>query len=238
MELFNTAGVTKTGEIVVSQAFESLLININISVSALTTETIYIEKRRKGTPERITKQSMPLADFICATTYGQLAIPSTSKYPTSVLCRLTNGGNLFLGTDEELVISLDGLVIDNTYSLYSLETPVNASHRVDFESKIIRSDVRSDKLPVADFDLIIMQRNADVTKYYVKFDSGAQITLLPEELDGMLCNVDSIFQIEKDGAVTTQPNTIVWPVVGVQSIEIDKKVGSSINVYLRAYKQL
>nr|WP_314896780.1 hypothetical protein [uncultured Flavobacterium sp.] len=239
MKIKSITGVAKSEEITVTKSIGSLILAIDgLALYGLTTEKISIYIERGNGSNVILANKVLLIDFILASTFGGEATQSDGTYETIAVCELALDGGIFLAEKESIKIVLEDLDALKTYDIYGVEEPTLSNRLYHFEQKTVASEEFSKKVDVAGFDLAIMTVSATVSDVSYKFENGQIVKYLPFELQSLSRDIDpiqAIHGVEVNQGLSTR---VSLPLLGVDSIEINKAQGAVINFVVRTVKNV
>lgn len=223
--------------LVVSKGFESLLFVTNVAYENLANEKISIKIQRKsGNIDIFEGGSIELKRFLQMCSTGQGAITQTAAGMVSIICDITPMGNIPLGQNEEIQITLTGLDSTKIYQLSTIEAPFDAVELYQYSKKIMNAATLKDDFIVTDCDVVLLENSADVGEIRLDYADPAykQTVHTLDELEAVYRQGDPISQISSTGSVKTM-FTDYYVVVtnGVKRLEINKVEGSLYRVYLR-----
>lgn len=236
MEIFNSQGknITKSGSLLVTKAFGSLLVSSSLDVEALTTEQIKVEVERKSGNLEITKGFMSLADFIYLTTFNDDAITSNPAYKTLALCEVAEDGAIFLEEKDVIKVELQGLKTAETYVLNTIEEPQITEKVLSFENKSMASDDKDKTFDIEHCDLAVIDNDASIQEVAYTFLNDVVVKYTMHELQCLSRQVDPVAYVRQDG--TTKSGFLAklqLPLFGVKKINVRKNQGSIINLICR-----
>ncbi|RTY69687.1 hypothetical protein [Flavobacterium sp. LB2P53] len=239
MKIKSITGVTKSDEITITKSIGSLIIAVDgLALDALTTEKISVYIERGNGSNVILANKVLLVDFILASTFGGEATQSDSIYETIAVCELAVDGGIFLAEKESIKIVLEDLIALKTYDLYGIEEPTLTNQLYHFEQKTVASEEFSKKVDVLGFDLAIMTVHSSISDLSYKFVNGQIVKYLPFELQSLSRDIDPIQAINGTAVSQGVSSRLSLPLLGVDSIEINKSQGAVINFVVRTVKNV
>lgn len=236
MELFDSTGrgITKSGVLIVTKAFEGLLFTGNLLFSALTTEKVKITIQRHGRNEEVTNGWLLLKDFFLLSAYGDSAIQYDKDGNLSVMCDLTSNGNVPLLDGEEVRIELEGLKTTNDWKLDTSETFVSNTKLFDYEQKIVNADQKQGIFNTDEAHLMVIDAHSSIEEIRFTHFNGAQTTHSLRELQAIARSIDPVAEVKSDGTVGNGfTGRLQFPVSGINIVEINKTPGTAINAFFR-----
>lgn len=239
MEIYKGTGKLKTDELKVSKSIASLILSGSATIATMRNELITLSiERVQGNNVNIA-QNIKLVDFIALSNYGEECIQSAGDLGHIAVCELSPEGAVHLKEGESLKCSLTGLVAANTYQVNSIEDPVLTTDLFMYDRKTIASEEVNKSLDVSGVDLGILNLDASIIDVTFGFANGARVKFSPFELQTLSRGIDPIFTVEKGGTVTQGlTDRTVIPLVGVNSIEIQKTAGVLIELTTRRLDNL
>lgn len=239
MKIKSITAVTKSDEITVTKSIGSLIVAIDgLSLGSLTNEKISVYIERGNGSNVILANKVLLLDFILASTFGGEATQSDSNYETIAVCELSHEGGIFLAEKESIKIILEDLDSTITYDLYGIEEPILTNQLYHFEQKTVASEEFSKKVDVLGFDLAIMTTHTSISDLSYRFTNGQIVKYLPFELQSLSRDIDPIQAINGTDVLQGVSNRLSLPLLGVDSIEINKSQGQVINFVVRTIKNV
>ena len=239
MKIKSITGVTKSEEITVTKSIGSLILAIdNLPLEGLTTEKISVYIERSNGSNVILANKVLLVDFILASTFGSESTQSDDNYNVIAVCELAHEGGIFLAEKESIKIVLEDLIVANAYDLYGVEEPTQSNNLYHFEQKTVSSEDFSKKVDVYGYDLAIMTVHASVSDLSYRFNNGQVIKYLPFELQTLSRDIDPIQAIDGNEVLQGVSTRLSLPLLGVESIEVNKSQGAVINFVVRSIKNV
>lgn len=237
MEIYKGTGKTTTGTILLTKSISSLVIGSSLEFLKLNTETIRLEiERANGSNFEITKGTMSLRDFILATTYGADAIVSSTQFnfKTVAVCEFTTNGAVHLFEKDVIKITLNGLDAAATYVINGIEEPETSTEVYQFEHKSMGSDDTNKDFNVSGYDVLVLDKSADIEEINYRFENGQVVKYTMFELEAMSKQIDPVAYVQQDGLVASGfDSKIQLPLFAVNNINIRKTQGSVVNLILR-----
>lgn len=235
MQIYNESNKTKTGQILVTKSIGALIIASSLAFEALTNEQIKVEiERSNGSNFEITKGFMSLKDFILLTTYGDDAVTHGETYAFTAVCELSDNGSIHLSEKDVIRIEMQGLKTAQTYVINGIEEPITSFEIVSFEQKSMGAEETNKVFQVTGNDICVLDKDASIEEIAYGFDNGQTIKYTLFELSVLSRSVDPIAHIKPDGTVEScYSDKLQLPLLGVDTIEIRKSQGSTINLMLR-----
>lgn len=238
MEIYKGTGKTTTGTILLTKGISAFVVGSTVAFEALTTETIRVEiERANGSNFEITKGTMSLADFILATTYGEDAITSNSVrgYKTIAVCEISAHGAVHLFEKDVIKVTLAGLKSAETYVLNGIEEPETGTEVYSFERKSMAPDDTNKDFIVSGFDILVLDKSADIEEVNYTFENGRTVKYTMFELEALSSSVDPVAYVQDNGQVTASySKKIQLPLLAVDNINIRKVQGTEVvNLILR-----
>lgn len=236
MEIFNSQGknVTKSGVLLQTKSFSSLLFSCSLALESLTTEQIKVEVERKTGNLEITKGFMPLLDFILLTTFNDDAVTSDANYKTLAVCEIAEDGYIYLDEKDNIKVELQGLKTAETYVLNTIEEPQASDKVLFFENKSMGSDDKDKNFEIEHCDLALLDNSNDITEVAYTFMNDAVVKYTLHELRCLSRQVDPVAYIRQDGTTASGfASKVQIPLFGVKSINIRKSQGSIVNLLCR-----
>ncbi|MBB4803903.1 hypothetical protein HNP37_003983 [Flavobacterium nitrogenifigens] len=230
MEIYKGTGKTTTGTILLTKGISAFVIGSSVEFEDLTTETIRVEiERANGSNFEITKGTMSLADFILATTYGEDAITNNvvRGLKTVAVCEISAHGAVHLFEKDVIKVTLAGLVNAETYVLNGIEEPETGTEIYSFERKSMAPDDTNKDFNVAGFDILILDKSADIEEVNYTFENGRTVKYSLFELEAMSASVDPVAYVKNDGKVDSLfSKKIQLPLLAVVNVNIRKSQGA------------
>ena len=230
MEIYNATGKTTSGTILLTKGISSFVVATSVDFEQLVTETIRIEiERANGSNFEITKGTMALSDFILATTYGEDAVTSNADYETIAVCEIIAHGAIHLFEKDVIKVTLGGLVSTEKYVLNGIEEPETGTDVYSFERKSMAPDDTNKDFNVAGFDILILDKSADIEEINYTFENGRTVKYTLFELEAMSASIDPVAHVKSNFTVTSKFNRkIQLPLYAVNNINIRKKSGVAV----------
>ncbi|TJY33386.1 hypothetical protein [Pontimicrobium aquaticum] len=244
MEIYNATAKTKSGELRVTKGIGALLITSSRKVSELVNEkiTVFVE-RQDGNVKILNK--VLLKDFILASTFadGLVAGDTANSVGLSALCEIakfvnmqtgeSSGGAIPLAGDEVIIVELTDLVSAQTYTVNGIEYPQIANAFVSSERKTINSDETVRELIVQHRNVMVLGSKSVLESIDMRFSNGRNVTYTKKEIEAISNDVEGIFGFDIDGTVYSDAgSSLVIPLVEVDSIQIEKTAGTSMELTL------
>lgn len=236
MEIYNETGKTKTNELRVTRPIGALVVSMSQAFEALTNETItaFVERANGNNTELFT--DLPLKALIGVSTAGNPAVFETANGIVA-LCELCEEGSIDLQETESIRIKMDGLKSGVTYTLNGLEYPSLANTAVKVTRKNILAGETERKLDVREQELMLIEGVAFINEMVVTFANGHNCKYVPAELMAISRDFDAVKSIKNTGTVFgvgfDLDSFVTYPLVGVDSIDIKKKSGDEVRLYLK-----
>jgi hypothetical protein len=231
MEIYKASGSTTTGTILLTKGISSFVIGSSVPFEDLSTETIRIEiERANGSNFEITKGTMSLADFILATTYGEDAITSDEErsLQTIAVCEISAHGAVHLFEKDVIKVTLAGLKTTHTYVLNGIEEPETGTEIYSFERKSMAPDDTNKDFNVAGFDILILDKSADIEEVNYTFENGRTVKYTMFELESMSASIDPVAYVADDKVYSRFRKKIQLPLLAVNNVNIRKIAGSDV----------
>lgn len=240
MEILNITGVLKTQELKITKSVASLIIATTKSPDTIVNENITIWIERVNGSNVYICQSAKLIDFLMLTNYGADAIQSTKTgLLTVALCELSKDGAVQLNEGESLKIKMESLTSTATYIINAVEDPLTTNDLYIFDRKTVGSEELIKSIDVTKVDLCVIDMHPTIKEISLKYDNGMLVKHTPFELRTMSRDIDPVFYIADDGAVSQgHSQKISVPLVGVTAIEFVKDAGAVIEITTRTGKNL
>ncbi|SNS02501.1 hypothetical protein [Flavobacterium sp. ov086] len=236
MEIFNSQGknITKSGVLLQTKSFGSLIVSSSLDLEALTTEQIKIEVERKTGNLEITKGFMSLFDFIALTTFNDDAVTADAAYKITAVCEVAEDGAVYLDEKDVIKIELQGLKTAETYVLNTVEEPQVSEKVLSFENKSMSSDDKDKNFEIEHCDLCLLDNSSSITEVAYTFLNENVVKYTLHELRCLSRQVDPVAYVRQDGSVKSAfASKIQLPLFGVKSINIRKEQGSIVNLLCR-----
>ncbi|WP_286968251.1 hypothetical protein [Flavobacterium sp. UBA4854] len=232
MEIYNGKDKTTTGTILLTKGVSAFVVASSRAFEDFTTETIRVEiERANGSNFEITKGTMALTDFILATTYGEDAVTSDSKrtLKTIAVCEIIAHGAIHLFEKDVIKVTLAGLKTTETYVLNGIEEPETGTEVYSFERKSMAPDDTNKDFNVAGFDILILDKSADIEEVNYTFENGRTVKYTMFELEAMSASIDPVAYVKDDGTVASRFNSkIQLPLIAVNNVNIRKVAGTAV----------
>lgn len=239
MKIYDATGVKDTPQIKVTKSVNAIIIATDKQPSELRDETISIFIEKVNQPNFQIATAVPLIDFLMLTNYGSDAIQSDRDFQTVALCELAEDGALTLNEGETLQIKLSGLNEANKYVMYATEDANTVQHTHFIERKTIAQEDTVKTINVENCDLCVIDLDPSVSELTFRYANGNTTRFTPFELKCISRDVDPVFSINREGAVSQgldQKTSI--PLIGVNEIEVVKTPGAMVTVSTRSEKPL
>ena len=237
MKIYQGTGVTETGMILLTKSISTLILATSKTYAELTTETIRVEvERANGSNFEITKGLMFLKDFILATTYGSDAITSdvARSFDMVAVCEICNEGSIHLFEKDVIRVELKGLIAGQTYAIHGIEEPETSTEIYSFEHKSMGSDDTNKDFNVEGYDILVLDKHADIEEVNYTFANGQVVKYSLYELECMSKSIDPVAYVKTDGTVASAfADKIQLPLLAVRNINIRKAQNTVINLILR-----
>ena len=235
MEIYNETAKTKTGELRVTRPIGALIIGMSQNYSALTNETItcFVERANGNNTEICT--DLPLKSFIALSTAGNPAVFEDVDF-TRALCELCEEGSINLQETESIKIKLDGLKSAVTYSIFGLEYPSLANSVALFTRKNILEGETQKRYSVEEQELMIIEGVDEILEMNVAFSNGITCKYVPDELKAISRDFDAVKSVKTGVAGVTSydlPGLVTYPLIAVLNVDIKKKTGQPVTLYLK-----
>lgn len=235
MEIYNGTGKTKTGEIRVTRPIGALVVGMSQPFAALSNETItaYVERANGNNTEILT--DIPLFAFIGASTAGNPAVFETET-DLQALCEICEDGSIDLQETESIKIKLDNLKSAVNYSLFGVEYPQTSNTSVKISRKNILQGETDRRFDVEGQELMLLDGVDTILELTASYVNGYSCKYIPEELKALSRDFDAVKLVRTGVAPQTDfdlPNLITFPLVGVRSIDVKKKDGEKLTIYLK-----
>lgn len=237
MLIYQGTGVTKTQELRVSKPISSILIRTDRALSEMGNETItvWIEKANGSNVEICT--NVPLLDFMLISTFGTSAIFEDAVYPVCGLCELTPEFAIALRENESIKMRLDNLAPTKTYHINGIEEPVTADAVVFFDRKVCLVGETSRKFDVSNYESLCITNHTAISELVLKFDNGQTVRYLQDEFIALSLDTDPVLQVNQSGGGTSLlENRLVFPLFGVEEIEVLKDEATQVVLILKDEK--
>ena len=232
-QIYSLSGRTKSDLIEVSKGFAHLAVGTSLALSEITNETITVYVERKGDTADICRD-MLLIDFMALGTEGQDSIVQMDALKHVACCDLTkNGGNVHLGENEKVKISLSNLKSGATYQLNTLEGPFDDTELQNYTRKTMASESLNQDFDVRGHDLLSLQKDDSISEINFTFDNGRVVPMTLFEAELMHKTIDPIVSIS-DGAVQSGfPTRLIFTLTGIVNVNIRKSTGTLLNFSTR-----
>lgn len=230
MEIYKGTGKTTTGTILLTKGISAFLIGSTVELEKLATETIRVEiERANGSNFEITKGTMSLADFILATTYGEDAITSSAEYNVIAVCEIISHGAIHLFEKDVIKVTLAGLSTTETYVLNGIEEPETGTEVFSFERKSMAPDDTNKDFNVSGFDILVLDKSADIEEINYTFENGRTVKYTMFELEAMSSSIDPVAYVKANGSVSSKfSKKIQLPLLAVNNVNIRKLAGVEV----------
>lgn len=230
MEIYKGTGKTTTGTILLTKGISAFVIGSSVPFENLVTETIRVEiERANGSNFEITKGTMSLADFILATTYGEDAIISSKTFKAIAVCEISAHGAVHLFEKDVIKVTLAGLSATETYVLNGIEEPETGTEIYSFERKSMAPDDTNKDFNVAGFDILVLDKSADIEEVNYTFENGRTVKYTMFELEALSASVDPVAYVKESGNVSSIfERKIQLPLLAVNNINIRKVAGTDV----------
>ncbi|AGO48869.1 structural protein [Cellulophaga phage phi12a:1] len=228
MLVYNETGKTKSGELRITRPISSLLIRTSKKLSELANEkiTIFIEKANGNNVEIATNIS--LVAFMMGGTYGEsgtFQMQLDGSVVNTAMVELSETGSVLLGENESIKILLTDLTSTATYAINGMESPIKGSDIVKYERKVVLTEDVQRKYDVSSHELMILDGVSHIDQAHITYNNGETIKLTSDEIKAVALDVDVLTSIESGAVVTYVNDIIVFPLVGVDAIELFKSNG-------------
>lgn len=235
MKLYEATGVTKTNELRATKPISALLVRMNQALSALTNEVISVWiERTNGNTDLAVK--IPLADFILLSTHGESNTYAQigGIYVCCAICELTPDLAIHLEDNESIKITMDGLKPLVTYSLHGIEEPITGNQIIHFDKKTVLVGETSRKFGVNDYESVCITNYSSVDFITLTYDNGMTQKLERDEFIAISIDTDPVLAIDEGSSITQQDsNRLVFPLVGVEYLEIEKDNAVQVTLILK-----
>ncbi|MEG0849834.1 MAG: hypothetical protein RSF34_06325 [Flavobacterium sp.] len=232
MEIYKASGSTTTGTILLTKGISAFVIGSSVPFEDLSTETIRVEiERANGSNFEITKGTMSLADFILACTYGEDAITAdeSRSLKTIAVCEISAHGAVHLFEKDVIKVTLAGLKSAQTYVLNGIEEPETGTEIYSFERKSMAPDDTNKDFNVAGFDILILDKSADIEEVNYTFENGRTVKYTMFELEAMSASIDPVAYVNESGNVASRfAKKIQLPLLAVNNVNIRKIAGRDV----------
>ncbi len=225
------------GMVVISKGFESLLLETNVPFESIANEKIAIRLQRKsGNLDLFEGGTIELNRLIqmCSTKQG--AISYNAQGLLSIVLDLTPIGNIPLGSNEEIQITLTSLDSTKNYKLSTIEAPFDAVELYHYSKKILNAATLKDDFIVSDCDVMLLQNSADVGEIRLDYADARykQTVHYLNEIEAINRQNDPVVSVSAAGVVkSTFADYIVLALPGVKRVEVNKVEGNLYKTYLR-----
>jgi len=229
MEVYNTSGKTKSGELSVTRAIGALLITSSRSVSALTNERISIHVERANASNLEICKDVSLKQFVLASAYGNSMIKSdkANNLGFSAICEIAINGSIPLAANERIKISLTGLVAAENYSINGIPYPVAAEQIYRYERKTLLNDELSRELKVPQSTLVVISNFDKIEEIEQTFENGQRDEYDNKELSAIAFDVEAVIGVDVSGDISTDTgNNLILSLEAVDVIELQKQEGT------------
>lgn len=245
MQLVSITGVTSSTEIKSTKSIGALIFALDgLTVNQLATEAItaWVEKANGSNLEVATQ--IPLKDFIVLSTYGSEAVFSDATYECIAICQISDGnGAYMLGEGESFKFKLTGLDATKTYVVYGLEDAADSMHLLKFDTKVLLSDVPTQKYEVSNYDLLSIADASNVlSEINLYYSNGRTVKYTPFELKAIQKDIDPVPAILQAGTIVDFSNRLIVPLQNVEdddsiyvtSIDFTKATTASVPLVFRS----
>lgn len=238
-EILNTKGanVANPPMIRVNKGFESLVITTDVKYSALANETIAISIQRKsGNIDVFKTGSITIKKLMQLVANGQSAISYNADGLLVVVVDLTPMGNIPLGQNEEIQITLTGLAAAKSWYLNTIEAPYDAVELYQYSKIVLAPSTQKDDFDVSNTDVILLEKSTVIKDIRLSYTDPRfkQTVHTLNEIEATTLQADCIAYIDELGAVKTGfADGIVLGLQGVSIIEINKNTSDAFVFYTR-----
>lgn len=235
MEFYNETGKTKTGELRITRPIGAVLIKMSQNFAALSNETItaFIERANGNNTTILT--DVPLKAFIAASTSGQSSIFEEDQSLTALL-EICENGSINLQDTESIKIKLDGLKSAVTYTLFGIEFPTYSDDVISISRKNLLAGETDRLFDVHSQELMVIEGVDSLLEMNVAFSNGKNCKYIPEEIKAISRDLDAV-KLVTIGATPSVAydlaGLITFPLVEVNTIDIKKKSGEAVTIYLK-----
>lgn len=228
MEIYNATGKTKTGDLRVSRAIGALLITSSRKVEELTNEriSIYIERANGSNVELCSNIS--LKHFILGSTFGSSVIKADTANTVglSALCEISINGSITLGANESIIVSVDGLVSAQTYTINGIEYPQASTMALTYERKTMLTEEFEKTYNVEGSALLLID-SKNVTDIEFTFSNGVRTKYAKKELEALAFDLEGVISVNVDGSLSLSTgDVIMFPLDDVVSMDVEKDNGT------------
>ncbi|QQV90369.1 structural protein [Cellulophaga phage Omtje_2] len=228
MLIYNETSKTKSGELRITRPIESLLIRTSKKLDELANEkiTIFIEKANGNNEEIATNIS--LQAFMLGGTYGAsgtFEMDLGGNSVTTAMVELSETGAIALGENESIKVLLNDLTSTAVYAINGIESPIKGSTIVKYERKVVLTEDVQRKFNVMQHELAIIDGIANVDQAHITYNNGETIKFTSDELKAVCLDIDVLTSISGGLVQSFVNDLIVFPLVGVDAIEIFKTNG-------------
>lgn len=239
MNILDTTGVAET-KAEIQKGIESIVLYTDRTVEELGQELISIQVERNGGSNiEITQGFVSLKRFLLASTFGDDAIGSfpasfPESFKTVAVIELTDGGALVMGANDKLKIALKSLETTKRYVVDGIESPLSSDDVYMYEEKSIPDEQTNYDVNVKNFDILVMDDDANITELNITHDNGVVTKHSMREIRATTQDIDPVAYVKNNGQVVPSfVGFIQMPLKGIVSINIRKNAGSVIKFFMR-----
>jgi len=239
MNILDTTGVAET-KAEIQKGIESIVLYTDRTVEELGQELISIQVERNGGSNiEITQGFVSLKRFLLASTFGDDAIGSfpasfPESFKTVAVIELTDGGALVMGANDKLKIALKSLETTKRYVIDGIESPLSSDDVFMYEEKSIPDEQTNYDVNVKNFDILVMDDDANITELNFTHDNGVVTKHSMREIRATTQDIDPVAYVKNNGQVVPSfVGFIQMPLKGIVSINIRKNPGSVIKFFMR-----
>jgi len=239
MNILDTTGVAeKKAEL--QKGIESIILFSDKTVDEINDELISIQVERNGGSNlEITQGFVSLKRFLLASTFGDDAIgsfPATfpESFKTVAVIELTELGALVMGPNDKFKIALKQLDPVKRYVIDGFESPVTSDDVYMYEEKSIADEQTNYDLNVKNFDIAIVDDDANISELNFTHDNGVVTKHSMREIRALAQDIDPVAYVRNDGKVLPSfVGYIQLPLKGIVSINVRKTEGTVVKFFMR-----
>lgn len=239
MNILDTQGVdNKSAEI--QKGIESIVLYTDKDLYSIENELISVQVERNGGSNiEITQGFVSLKRFLLASTFGDDAIGSfpasfPEPFKTVAVIELTDGGALVMGANDKLKIALKSLDSNARYVIDGIESPLSSDDVYLYEEKSIPDEQTNYDVNVNNFDIAVMDDDANITEINFTHDNGVVTKHSMRELRAVTQDIDPVAYVMNTGRVIPSfVGYLQFPLKGIVSVNVRKNSGSVVKFFMR-----
>lgn len=230
MEIYKGTGVTTTGELRITRPISALVIGVDkafVSLLSAITITAFIEKANGNNVELMT--NIKLNPYILSSTFGESAVfESTSggiTYLTTAYCELTEEGAINLGENESIKLTISGFLALENWVINGIEAPIKSDTIIRHDRKVVLTEDVQRTFNVDTYDTAVIVGVSNIDEIHVLHNNGETTKHTGFELISIAHDVDNVVAYPAATVLQQYDDSIVFPLIGIDSIQIFKSSG-------------